>query len=76
MALRALSTLTRNQRTPAVCPDGRKCGTTKELERKLLDEDFLPLAQSARAFVIPLCSVVDAVSVAEKLIAPALALLR
>jgi hypothetical protein len=51
-------------------------GTSKELERKLLDEDFLPRAQSARAFVIPLCSIVDAESVAEKLVAPALALLR
>jgi hypothetical protein len=50
-------------------------GTTAEIARPLLDKDFMLAAQSARAFVVPLCDFTDARSVKEKLVDPALTLL-
>lgn len=50
-------------------------GTSAEISRTLLDKDFMPAAQSAHAFVVPLCNFMDARSVKEKLVEPALALL-
>lgn len=51
-------------------------GGSEEVSREHFESGFLPAAHSARAFVVPVCDIVNAESVATKLLAPALALLE